>query len=150
MVYQVQNTTEKKIFLGEILIQRKLITQRQLDEALELQKKESLPVGEILLQQGHIQERDIVVALIIQCHLPYIAVEKYIIHAQVLRLIPKDIARKLLVIPIERVGDVLSVVMANPLDNDAKQQIEQLTGCQVSTFIATKTEVQNAIQHCYI
>ena len=62
-----------KVLLGEILIQRKRITREQLEAALQTQKKEGGYIGEILVRLGLLDERDIVVALVIQCGLPYIA-----------------------------------------------------------------------------
>lgn len=139
----------EKLLIGEILIKRKHITQEQLSQALEQQKKENLFVGEILVKFGYIDEKDIVVALIIQCGLPYIAINKYSINSEALKLVPKDIALKEKVIPLEKIGDVLSLVMMNPLSEEKKARIEALTKCKVATFIATKTEIEEAIDRHY-
>ena len=94
-------------------------------------------------------EKDIVVALIVQCGFPYIAVNKYEIDAKVILLIPEETARKYHVIPLDRVGDVLSVVMANPLDIAMIEELEELTRCKIATFIATKAEIDEAINLRY-
>jgi hypothetical protein len=83
-----------KVLLGEILIQRKRITREQLDAALSKQKEKGGFVGEILCNMGLLDERDIVVALVIQCGLPYIAVNKYAIDHEIVALIPKEVAQK--------------------------------------------------------
>ena len=139
----------EKILIGEILIKRKRITKEQLDTALQMQKKENGFVGEILVKLGYVDEQDIVVALVVQCGLPYIAVTKYTIDPEVIRLIPKEVAQKERVIPLNRVGDILSVVMVNPLLEDKKHDLEQLTHCRIATFIATKTEIEQAIARHY-
>ena len=77
MVYSRRDIISKKQLLGQILIKRKMITQEQLQHALDYQKKEGGVVGETLIKLGYVTERDIVVALIVQCGLPYIAVNKY-------------------------------------------------------------------------
>src|ERR1035441_6359447 len=74
-----------KVLLGEILIQRKRITREQLDGALQIQKQKGGLIGEILVGMGLLDERDIVVALVIQCGLPYIAVNKYAIDPEIVR-----------------------------------------------------------------
>ncbi len=135
--------------LGEILIQRKKITREQLDAALQAQKEKGGFVGEILVNFGFIDERDIVVALVIQCGLPYIAVNKYSIDPQIVRLIPKEVAQKEKVIALDRIGDILSVVMVNPLAEDKKSYLETLTKCHIATFISTKTEIEEAIARNY-
>ena len=138
-----------KVLLGEILIQRKLITREQLDGALGAQKEKGGFIGEILVNLGYLDERDIVVALVIQCGLPYIAVNKYIIDPQIVRLIPKEVAQKEKVIALDRIGEILSVVMANPLTDNKKKYLEALTKCRIATFISTKTEIEEAIARNY-
>ena len=139
----------EKLFIGEILIKRKRITQEQLEQALEVQKKENIFVGEILVKLGIIEERDIVIALVVQCGLPYIAVNKYTIDPEVLKFIPKEVAQKEKVIPLDRIGDILSVVMMNPLSEEKKARLEVLTKCRVATFISTKSEIEEAIARYY-
>ena len=135
--------------IGHILLKRGLINEKQLEEALALQKKQKGLVGEILIQLGYIEEIDVVVALIMQCGIPYIAVNKYNLDKEVLKLIPEKIAREFLLIPLDRVGQVLSVVMADPLNDTIKQKIEEITQCQVAPFVATKTEIIKAIERSY-
>ena len=149
MAFSRKDLISKKQLLGQILIKRNLITSEQLKEALEIQKKEKGFLGEILVRLKHITEKDIVVALIVQCGFPYIAVNKYDIDPNVIGLIPEEQARKFHVIPLDRVGDVLSLVMANPLDTAMIAGLEKATGCKIATFIATKAEIDEAISHWY-
>jgi len=138
-----------KVLLGEILIQRKKITREQLDSALQAQKQKGGFIGEILVGFGLLDERDIVVALVIQCGLPYIAVNKYTIDPQIVRLIPKAVALKEKVIALDRIGEILSVVMVNPLTEESKEYLEKMTKCRVATFISTKAEIEEAIARNY-
>ena len=138
-----------KVLLGEILIQRKRITREQLDHALQAQKEKGGFLGEILVDLGILDERDIVVALVIQCGLPYIAVNKYKIDPQVVRLIPKQVAMEEKVIALDRIGEILSVVMMNPLTDEKKNYLESITKCRVATFISTKGEIEEAIARNY-
>ena len=138
-----------KVLLGEILIQRKRITREQLEAALAIQKEKGGFVGEILVGMGLLDERDIVVALVIQCGLPYIAVNKYSIDPAIVRQIPKEVAQKEKIIALDRIGDVLSVVMVNPLTDGQKEYLETLTKCHIATFISTKTEIEEAIARNY-
>lgn len=137
------------ILIGEILIKRKAITKEQLDQALNVQRNKNGFVGEILVELGYVEERDIVVALVVQCGLPYIAVNKYTIDSAIVNKIPKEFAVKERLIALDQIGDVLSVVMTNPLSRERKAQLEQLTGCRIATFIATKSEIEEAIHRHY-
>ena len=138
-----------KQLIGSILIQRKIITSEQLDEALVIQKKEGGFLGEILVRLGYLDEKEIVAALIVQCSLPYIAITKYELAPELAQTIPEDFARKNFVIPLDRVGDVLSVVMVNPLSASMKKELERVSGCRIATFIATKSEIKEAIDRLY-
>lgn len=149
MVYSRREIVSKKQLLGQILLKRGLISKDQLKETLEIQKKDGGVLGEILVKLGYLTERDVVVALIVQCGFPYIAVNKYNIDSKVLSLISEETAKKCHAIPLDKVGDVLSVVMANPLDISTIEEIEKITNCKVATFIATKTEIEEAISRCY-
>lgn len=135
--------------IGKILIGRKKITSEQLQEALKIQKIERGFIGEILVKLGYLDDLDIVVALVMQCGLPYISVNKYDIDPAVIRLIPVDVARQHHVIPLDRIGEVLSVVVSNPLSDELKDKLEVLTGCRVAVFISTKREIEEAIGRSY-
>ena len=126
-----------------------MITQQQLDEALAAQKQEKCFLGEILVKRGHVEERDIVVALVVQCGFPYIAVNKCQIDPAVLKKVPQQICRDNHLIPMDCVGEILSLVMTNPLSDSKRQELEQLTGCKIATFISTKTEIEQAIARWY-
>ena len=149
MTSMEKNTKVDKLFFGEILVKRNRITSDQLKEALKVQKKENSFLGEILVRLGYIEERDIVVALIMQYGFAYIAITKYNIDQNVLNLIPENFARENHVIALDRVGGVLSVVMADPLDTEVKEKLESLTQYKVAPFIATKSEIQEAIEKWY-
>ena len=138
-----------KVLLGEILIQRNRVTREQVEGALKIQKEKGGFIGEILVNLGILDERDIVVALVIQCGLPYIAVNKYAIDHEIVALIPKEVAQKEKIIALDRIGEILSVVMVNPLTDDKKNYLEALTKCRIATFISTKTEIEEAIARHY-
>ncbi len=138
-----------RLLIGEILIARKMINNQQLATALDVQKKENGFVGEILVKLGYVEERDIVVALVVQCGWPYIAVNKYNIDPQVVALIPREVAARERLIALDRIGDVLSVVMTNPLSDERKKYLEGLTKCRIATFISTKSEIEEAIAKNY-
>ncbi len=140
---------DQKLMIGEILIKRKLITQEQLDEALDIQKKEKGFIGEILVKLGYLEEQDIVVALVVQCDLPYIAINKYDVMPEILKMIPKDVAMRERIVPLDCIGNILSVVMMSPCSEEKKVYLEEITKCKVATFISTKTEIDQAIQRLY-
>ena len=141
--------TFKKQLLGEILVERKLISPQQLQTALSLQQREQGYLGDILVKLGFTEELDILVALVVQGNFPYLAVDQYDIDPRVLQLIPKEIAYKNFVMPIDAVGSILSVVMANPLDQGLRAELQRLTNHTITPFIATKSQIERALGRWY-
>jgi len=138
-----------RLLIGEILIQRRKITPEQLAEALKIQHNDHSFLGEILVKLNYVDERDIVVALVVQCGLPYISVNKYDIDPAILKLVPEDVARTNHLIPLDRIGDVVSVVMTNPMTDELRRKLETVTKYKIATFISTKTEIDEAIARAY-
>ena len=139
----------KRRFLGEILIDRKKITSAQLGQALIVQNKEGSYIGEVLIKLGFVDEQDIIAALVVQCHLPYIAVDRYEITREVIALVPREMASRHCIVPLDRVGDILSLVMLDPLDAAVRTDVCQRTNCKVAPFISTRREIERAIDQSY-
>lgn len=139
----------KKQLLGEILVNRKIVNADQLSQALAAQKNDPGYLGEILVKLGFADEKDILVALIVQCNLPYIAIDKYEVDRNVLKLLSKEEALSCQSVPVDKVGEVLSVVMANPLDMSIREQLQRSTKMTVTPFIATRAEINRAIERWY-
>ena len=135
--------------LGEVLISRGLITQKQLDEALEIQKKDKRLLGEILVGLKYITEEAIAWALTVMYGYPYLPLENYEVDKNAVLLVPKELAFKHHVLALERIGSVLNVAMANPLNEEALRDIEGATQCQVRMFISTMTELQAMLAKYY-
>lgn len=140
------NPDSAKQRLGEILISRNIISQEQLEMALTAQQQDKDYLGEILIKLGYVDQRDIVVALVVQRNIPYIAINKYNIDKSILDLIPKNVAQKYKVIALDKVGNVLSVVMVDPLDDEVKSELKELTKLNIAPFIATREEIEKAIE----
>jgi type IV pilus assembly protein PilB len=149
MTLEEKYPVSKNQLLGEILLERHLITREQLHKALAVQKKGNGYIGEVLVKLGYVEERDVVVALVVQCNLPYIAIDKYDIDKSIIQLVSKEMARKYHVVPLDRVGNVLSIVMADPLNVSIKAELQRNTNCNIAPFISTKSEIEKAIERWY-
>ncbi len=135
--------------LGEILLDRKLVNENQLDAALKSQKKEPDYVGKTLIKMGFVSEQDVMIALGIQCHLPYIAIDKCQVNKTIVSLIPKEYALRHHVMPLDKVGKILSVVVEAPLNDQMRNELFSLTHCQIASFVATRSEIERAISFWY-
>ena len=132
--------------LGEILIEHGSITAEQLQKALSKQKGEKdKRVGQILIELGFVTEEDIVVALATQYSYAYLPLEHFSINQDVCHLVSGELARKHSFIPIDKVGNILTITMADPSDDQAITEIAKATNCKVLAFVSTVSEIQNTI-----
>ncbi|MBM3249232.1 MAG: hypothetical protein FJZ09_00085 [Candidatus Omnitrophica bacterium] len=135
--------------LGELLIERGVITRFQLEQSLAVQRERGGLIGEILVELGFAKEEDIAHALTDQYGFPYLPLNNYEINPDVTRIIPARVAKQYLLIPVDKIGNNLTIVMSNPLNIQAVEDVEMLTGCSVQTFVATSSDVKKAIEKYY-
>jgi len=135
--------------LGELLLREKVISAEQLKAALGFQKKNDLPLGTAVVQLGYLKEDEIARNLSRQLGYPYIDLDQFEVYPEVMKLIPAEVARKYLVMPIHRIRNFLTVSMADPTDLEIMEDIRFRTGLNVQPVIATETSIINAINKYY-
>lgn len=142
----------KKIRLGEALVLSNTITEEQLENALAEQKNTGTRLGEVLIEQGLITEEVIAQILSAQLGYPIIELQDIDIPQEVRGLVPTSVLKKNKILPIEYAENninVLRVVMADPQDMDAMDDVSIITGCQVEPLIATPRNILMAIDRLY-
>jgi type IV pilus assembly protein PilB len=135
--------------LGELLIENKQITREQLDQALKHQKEKGGLIGKILVELKFTTEDIIAQGLTAQYGFPYLPLDNYEIDPVVVRIIPEQVARQYELIAVDRVGNILTVVMSNPLNGQAVEDIEMLSKLKLQIFVSTSTDVNRAIEQNY-
>jgi type IV pilus assembly protein PilB len=135
--------------LGELLIERGIIKPHDLEKALATQKERGGLIGEILVELGFAREEDIAQALTAQYGFPYLPLGNYEINPEVADLIPARVARQYLFIPLDKIGNNLTIAMSNPLNIQAIEDVELISGCNVQTFVSTSSDIKKAIEKYY-
>lgn len=135
--------------LGELLLDRGLITQAQMDQGLELQRVRGGLIGEILVELKFVKEDDIAQALTAQYGFPYLPLSNYDVDLEITSIIPARVARQYLLVPIDKIGNNLTLAMSNPLNVQAIEDVELLSGCSVQTFVSTTSDIKKAIEKYY-
>jgi type IV pilus assembly protein PilB len=135
--------------LGELLIERKAITPENLSQALAVQKEKGGLIGQILVSLGFTTEEKIAEALTIQYGFPYLPLSSYELDGDVIKIIPENVARQYELVAIDKIGNVLTVAMSNPLNVAAVEDIEMMTKHEVQVFVSTSTDVNEAINRAY-
>ncbi|MFZ5923877.1 MAG: GspE/PulE family protein [Bacillota bacterium] len=146
---QAAKTPGPRRRLGEILVSTGVLTQDELDRALTVQKETGGRLGSILVSLGLIDEDVMLSALEAQLGVPRVELARYIISPSVARLVPEAFARSHKVLPIERVGNRLTLAMADPLDVFAIDDVRISTGLEVDPVIASEAEIEAAISECF-
>ena len=135
--------------LGEILLKESLITQDQLTKALEFQRSNGGKLGSCLTKMGFITDDDITGVLSRQYGVPSINLKYYEIDPTVIKLIPQDTASRYQVIPLSRVGSVLTIAMTDPTNVFAMDDIKFMTGFNVEPVVASESAIGEAISRFY-
>ncbi len=137
------------IRLGEILVKESLITQDQLQKALDFQRTNGGKLGSCLTRLGFITDDDITGVLSRQYGVPSINLKYYEIDPNVIKLIPQDTAARYQVIPLSRVGSVLTIAMTDPTNVFAMDDIKFMTGFNVEPVVASESAIAEAISRFY-
>src|SRR6202163_876280 len=135
--------------LGEILIQRKLLEQDDLDRALELQKERGDKLGKILIDLGFIASRDLLSALSEQLGVPLAAVDQPPPATPEIDGLAPRFMRQCRFIPIRVEDSTIVVAMADPLDFETIAAVRGFSGLKVVTALAAEQEILEAIDKYY-
>ncbi|MBI4690433.1 MAG: type II/IV secretion system protein [Nitrospirae bacterium] len=147
---------KEKKKLGELLIEKKIITTAQLEEALKKQKELGLPLGETLIKLKFVSENFLLETLARHLEIEFlnIAEDDYkILDKSLVKILPMEICQKLRVLPLFQIIDdemkELTLAMADPLADHAVKEVEELTGCTVSPILTTSAAIEGGINKLF-
>lgn len=138
--------------LGAILLQYNLISERDLHEALEIQKRVRERLGEILVRLGRLSENELTWSLANQLNLPCVSAidtRPGFVDASALDLVPRSLAYRHHILPFLVCGDELTVITDDPLDREGLNAVALASGLQVSVATGPTTEILEALNTLY-
>ncbi len=135
--------------LGQLLVSSGIITEEQLKEAINLQRREGGRLGSNLIKLGYITEEKLISFLSKQWGVPAINLADYKIDSALLKIIPYEVARKYRIMPVARVGATLTIAMSDPSNVFVIDDIKFMTGYNVEVVVAGESAVINAINNYY-
>ncbi|MDY6399490.1 MAG: ATPase, T2SS/T4P/T4SS family [Synergistales bacterium] len=135
---------------GEILREYDLVTQDQLDNALKIQKTSDKRIGEILVSINAMTRTQVAETLAVQLELQFIQLDRYQAKPDAIKLVPRNIAERLNLIPLQLDDDdTLLITMADPLDLPAQDEIKLLTGHNLRAAVSGSDDISRNLQRIY-
>jgi type IV pilus assembly protein PilB len=135
--------------LGELLLRDQIISPEQLQRAQEESRKSGDRLGNALIKTGAIPEEDLTQFLSKQYGVPAVNLAEFDIDAEVIALVPKDVAIRHRVVPVNRAGSSLIVAIADPSNILAIDDLKFVTGYNIEAVVASDVGISEAIERYY-
>ena len=135
--------------IGELLVQKNVLSAEQLERAREEAKSSGTRVGLQLTKLGFVEEDELAEAISSQYGVPTLALEDFQIDPDVIKLIPEDVATKHTIVPVNRAGATLIIATADPSNIFAIDDVKFLTGYNVEVVVAAEESIKRAIERAY-
>lgn len=135
----LQTATRRR--LGEILLQMDLVTEDEIELALDLQRSSGRRLGDVLLEQGNVTSVELLKALATQFDQEFLDLDEQPIDFEIAQQVPRPLALRHRAVPILRDGERVVVAMANPADVLALDDIRNALGCQVRAVMADASQI---------
>lgn len=135
--------------LGDMLVKDKVITQEELEQALETQERTRRSLGHVLIDLGLTSEWEMAAALGKQLNVPFITLSHYEIDELVLNTIPKGIVKKYKIVPVDKTGDTLTIALSDPSNIYLLDELKLLTKTEIIPVISFESDINEAIARYY-
>jgi len=139
----------KRKKLGDILVEKGLITREQLLATLEQQKASGERLGKVLINCGMVNEQQIMLALQQQLGIPYADLDRIRIDQTLADLIPINLARRYNLVPVKLEMGALYVAMDDPMNFIAIEDLKMVTQLEIRPMVAPLDSILNAIRQLY-
>jgi len=139
----------KRIRIGDLLIENKVISEAQLDAALAEQKKTRRKLGKTLIDLGYIQESQLLTLLSQQLKIPYIELQQYPIDREILKLLPEIYARRFRAIALKEENDKILVGMTDPTDIYAYDELIKVLKRPIDLVAISESDLLTQLETGY-
>lgn len=136
--------------IGELLIQKKLISWEQLEDVLQEQKQTKELTGELLVRKKYISQGLLYKTLADQYAMRYIDLKKTKINPRAVEIVPQSIAEKYLLMPVEVSSDSLVIAISSPLNVWPEAELKKLTAIrEIKAVLSLPEDIKASIQENY-
>ena len=134
--------------IGQSMVEAKLLSQEQLDDALSYQRRSSERVllGRLSVELGFVKEDEFAPFLASYFNVPYVDLKKYpMVQRETVETVPESIARRFNVLPLMKDQDTLTVAVSDPLDLTALENLKTITHCQIKPVVSSASQIRHRI-----
>jgi len=135
--------------LGEILVERGVITEAELDKAIFLAEETGKKLIDILEEQGYAKREDVLKVISEVVEMPYIKLNIDLIDPNAVKLIPAKVARRYKAIPILVVANILTIAISDPFDILSLDHLKFASGYSLEPVLADERDIKMAIEHFF-
>jgi type IV pilus assembly protein PilB len=139
----------RQIRIGDLLKEYGFLDDDQLNQALAYQKQNNLRLGQAVIALGFVTENDVLLALSHKLGLPLVKMDTIHVDTIAVQKIPRAMAEKDCAIAIAEQGGILDVVMNDPIDLYAVEELQNAAQMPVNLMLGSEAEIRNAISHYY-
>ena len=132
--------------LGEILIDRGVLSAEQVMGALQEQKRTGELLGQVLVRLNYATEDDIAACIVLQFRLPFLEVKRYTISDEMKALFPASLLTQYQFVPLDRLGSVIAVAAGTLLTPDILSELEQMSECRIQVYVAKQSEIKEILE----
>jgi hypothetical protein len=145
---------QARIPLGQLLVDARILSAEQLEQALAHQKSDGRRLGTLLVEGGYVSETQLTQILSQQLSVPWASLHHIDFSRQLLNLVPRQVAEKYCLVPIyvrhvRGLGDTLYLAMDDPTNDDALKECAHWSGLPARAMIASPSDIRNAIRVYY-
>ncbi|GAA0762234.1 GspE/PulE family protein [Ideonella azotifigens] len=138
-----------KLRLGDVLVQQKLVSEAQVQQALEEGKQTGKRLGRLLIERGLVTEEAVVQALATQLRIPFVNLKTFPLRSDTVKLLPESPARRHRAIVLEDKGEFCTVAVADPLDLFAYDELVRLLRKPIQIAVAAESQLPAAFDKHY-
>ena len=140
---------KKKLLIGEMLIERKLVTADELDQALKEQRNTGEFVGRVLIKLGHLTEEELLPILSEQLGIEYVSLKAVKIDKSIAKTIPAKFVTHYKIMPVKLEGNMLTIAMTDPLDINVLDDMKLLLGHDIRPVFASEKDITDTLNKYY-
>ncbi|WP_203333129.1 GspE/PulE family protein [Planococcus beigongshangi] len=134
--------------LGDLLIEQGFLTEAELQRVLAVKQKDQ-KLGDLLLLKGIITEQQLIETLEVQLGIPHVTLYRYPFDPKLFNMVPKEVAKRKMLVPLKRENDKLYIAMTDPMDIITIDDLRLTTGFNIEPAIASKEDIMRTIAKYY-